>query len=122
MAAVYDSMAATFVRDGLNLAAIVAIRQFYGGLDADPEPLYYEHFPTPLQQGAVRLVVFKPKPNTLDPVHQDPLLHLAHEACQDILASAPSGTYQKMCLTSCVPANDQDLAGPSLYVPQCTNP
>lgn len=91
MAAVYESMAATFVRDGLNLAAIVAIRQFYGGVDADPEPLYYEHFPTPLQQGAVRLVVFKPKPNTLDPVHQDPLLHLTHEACQDILASAPSG-------------------------------
>lgn len=115
MAAVYESMAATFVRDGLNLAAIVAIRQFYGGVDADPEPLYYEHFPTPLQQGAVRLVVFKPKPNTLDPVHQDPLLHLTHEACQDILASAPSGVYQRMCFTSCIPANDQDLA---MCVPQ----
>ena len=99
MAAVYESMAATFVRDGLNLAAIVAIRQFYGGVDANPEPLYYEHFPTPLQQGAVRLVVFKPKPNTLDPVHRDPLLHLAHEACQDILASAPSGMYQR-CASS----------------------
>ncbi|DBB04360.1 TPA: hypothetical protein ACH3X1_012848 [Trebouxia sp. C0004] len=84
MAAVYESMAATFVRDGLNLAAIVAIRQFYGGPDAEPEPLYYEHFPTPLQQGAVRLVVFKPNP-------QDSLLHLAHKVCQDILASAPSG-------------------------------
>lgn len=119
MAAVYESMAATFVRDGLNLAAIVAIRQFYGGLDADPEPLYYEHFPTPLQQGAVRLVVFKPTSNILDPVHQDPLLHLAHQACQDILASAPSGVYQKMCLMSCLPANSQDLASLSLCVPQC---
>ena len=122
MAAVYESMAATFVRDGLNLAAIVAIRQFYGGLKADPEPLYYEHFPTALQQGAVRLVVFKPISNTLDPVHQDPLLHLAHEACQDILALAPSGMFQKMCLASCVPANDQDLASPSLCKPQCPNP
>ena len=118
MAAVYESMAATFVRDGLNLAAIVAIRQFYGDLDADPEPLYYEHFPTPLQQGAVRLVVFKPKPTTLEPMHQDPLLHLTHEACQDILASAPSGMYPRMCFTSCVPANGQDLA---MCVPQCTN-
>lgn len=84
MAAVYDSMAATFVRDGLNLAAITAITQFYGNLEADPEPLLYEKFPTPLQQGAVRLVVFKP-------VHQDPLIELAQSACQDILASAPTG-------------------------------
>lgn len=84
MAAVYDSMAATFVRDGLNLAAITAIRQFYGSLEADPEPLLYENFPTPLQQGAVRLVVFKP-------LNQDPLIDLAQSACQDILASAPTG-------------------------------
>lgn len=85
MAAVYDAMAATFVKEGLNLAAIAAIRQFYGKVDALPEPLFYEHFPTPLQQGAVRLVVFKP-------VQADPLIQLAHSACHDILGSLSPGT------------------------------
>lgn len=85
MAAVYDSMAATFLKDGLNLAAIAAIRQFYGRIDAQPEPLFYEHFPTPLQQGAVRLVVFQP-------VQADPLIQLAQSACQDVLGSLPPGT------------------------------
>ena len=83
MAAVYDSMAATFVTEGLNLAAITAIRQFYD-LQSQPEPLFYKHFPTPLQQGAVRLVVFHP-------VQEDPLIQLAHNACKDILGSLPSG-------------------------------
>ena len=85
MAAVYESMAATFVKEGLNLAAIAAIRQFYGTVDAQPKPLFYEHFPTPLQQGAVRLVVFQP-------VQADPLIQLAYSACQDILGSLPPGT------------------------------
>ena len=84
MAGVYDSMAATFLKDGLNLAAIAAIRQFYGQVDAQPEPLFYEHFPTPLEQGAVRLVVFQP-------VQADPLIELAHSACHDILGSLPPG-------------------------------
>ena len=84
MAAVYDSMAATFLKEGLNLAAIAAIRQFYSKVDAQPQPLFYENFPTPLQQGAVRLVVFKP-------VQADPLIQLAYNACQDILGSLPPG-------------------------------
>ena len=78
MAGVYDSMAATFLKDGLNLAAIAAIRQFYNDVNAQPEPLFYEHFPTPLEQGAVRLVVFQP-------VQADPLIELAYSACHDIL-------------------------------------
>ena len=84
MAGVYESMAATFLKDGLNLAAIAAIRQFYGQVDAQPEPLFYEHFPTPLERGAVRLVVFQP-------VHADPLIKLAHRACHNILGSLPPG-------------------------------
>ena len=88
MAAVYDSMAATFVTEGLNLAAVTAIRQFYS-LEAQPEPLFYEHFPTPLQPGAVRLVVFRP-------VQEDPLIQLAHSACKSILGSLPSGIL--LCL------------------------
>ena len=84
MAAVYDSMAATFLQNGLNLAAITAIRQFYCDLSTKPEPLFYDHFPTPLQQGAVRLTVFQP-------VKHDPLIQLAHNACKDIQASVPSG-------------------------------
>lgn len=85
MAGVYDSMAATFLKDGLNLAAITAIRQFYGRVDEQPEPLFYAHFPTPLEKGAVRLVVFQP-------VQADPLIQLAHSACHDILGSLPPGT------------------------------
>lgn len=92
MAAVYDSMAATFVTEGLNLAAITAIRQFYD-LQSQPEPLFYEHFPTPLQQGAVRLVVFRP-------VQEDPLIQLAHNACKDILGSLPSGMQPHASLSS----------------------
>lgn len=84
MAGVYDSMAATFLKDGLNLAAVTAIRQFYGRVSAQPEPLFYEHFPTPLEKGAVRLVVFRP-------VQADPLIQLAHSACHDILGSLPPG-------------------------------
>ena len=84
MGGVYDSMAATFVQNGLNLESITAVKQLYGNLDSQPEPLYYEHFPTPLQPGAVRLVVLQPEP-------QDPLLKLASDACQDILSSMPTG-------------------------------
>ena len=84
MAGVYDSMAATFLKDGLNLAAIAAISQFYCNVDAQPDPLFYEHFPTPLEQGAVRLVVFQP-------VQADLLVKLAHSACHDILSSLVPG-------------------------------
>lgn len=94
MAGVYDSMAATFLKDGLNLAAVAAIRQFYGQVDAQPEPLFYEHFPTPLEQGAVRLVVFQP-------VQADSLIKLAHSACHDILGSLPPGMLLP-CVTHAV--------------------
>lgn len=93
MAAVYDSMAATFLQNGLNLAAIAAIRQFYGSLETDPEPLFYADFPTPLLQGAVRLVVFQP-------TQQDALVQLAHTACQDILAAVPPGTHANVMMYS----------------------
>ena len=91
MAAVYESMAAAFLNNGLNLEAIMAIRQFYGGLETHPEPLFYEDFPTALQQGAVRLLVFQP-------ATQDPLIQLAHSACQDILASFPAGMLEMLCV------------------------
>ena len=94
MASVYDSMAATFLKDGLNLAAIMAIRQFYGDLEAQPEPLYYEHFPTPLQQGAVRLVVFRPVP-------EDPLVQLAYNACQSVLGALPPGAKPDLIVRAC---------------------
>ena len=84
MGGVYDSMAATFVQSGLNLESITAVRQLYGNLDTQPEPLYYEHFPTPLQPGAVRLVVLQPEPS-------DPFIKLASDACQDVMRSMPSG-------------------------------
>ncbi|KAL3153501.1 hypothetical protein ABBQ38_011832 [Trebouxia sp. C0009 RCD-2024] len=93
MAAVYDSMSATLLKDGLNLAAVAAIRQFYGKTDAQPEPLFYEHFPTPLQQGAVRLVVFQP-------VQAEPLIQLAHSACHDVLGSLPPGMQPHASLPS----------------------
>ena len=93
MAAVYDSMASTFLKEGLNLAAITAIRQFYGELGAQPEPLYYRHYPTPLQQGAVRLVVLRP-------VQGDPLIQLAHSACQSVIGSLPAGIG--LTSTSCI--------------------
>ena len=41
-------------------------------------------FPTPLEKGAVRLVVFQP-------VQADPLIQLAHSACHNILGSLPPG-------------------------------
>ena len=85
MAGVYDSMAATFFQNGLNLESITAVRQLYGNLDTQPEPLFYEHFPTPLLPGAVRLVVLQPE------LHSD-LVRQAQSACQDVLASVPPGT------------------------------
>lgn len=95
MAAVYQSMAATFLQSSLNLAAITAIRQFYCSIDTQPEPLVYEHFPTPLQPGAVRLVVLKP-------CVEDELVSKACQACQDILFAVPEGDCCMQYLTHIV--------------------
>ena len=89
-------MAATFMQSGLNLAAITAIRQFYTSIGTAPEPLVYKHFPTPLEQGAVRLVVLKP-------LVEDKLVSLACQACQDILSSVPEGAAQYQATTGSKP-------------------
>lgn len=93
MAAVYQSMSSTFLQSGLNLAAITATRQLYTNLDSDAEPLFYHNFPTPLQQGAVRLIVFKPLPEAQ-------LVTLAQAACRDVFACLPAGVHQKHCITA----------------------
>ena len=99
MGKVYDSMANTFVQQGLNLDAIAATRQFYGltpdNATDSPQPLYYSSFPTPLEKGAVRLVIFL--------LAAAPELHsAATEAAHAITAAIPTGRQQGMC--SCLGA------------------
>ena len=91
MGKVYDSMADTFVQQGLNLDAIAATRQFYGLTPNDatdsPQPLYYSDFPTPLEKGAVRLVIFLLAAAT--ELHSS-----ATAAAQAITATIPTGRQQ----------------------------
>ncbi|KAK9794968.1 hypothetical protein WJX73_009426 [Symbiochloris irregularis] len=56
----YEQMARDFEIQGVNVAAITAQRQYYGGLQPGQTayPLQYKDFPTPLELGAVRLAIF----------------------------------------------------------------
>ncbi|KAK9812703.1 hypothetical protein WJX72_002341 [[Myrmecia] bisecta] len=87
MAQVYGSMREKFAAHGLNLAAVRATRQYYANLDgpnATPHPLQYAHFPTPLEDGAVRLGVFL--------LGSAPSLAArAVEATQEVFSALPEG-------------------------------
>lgn len=88
LAIAYDDMAAKFATQGLNLAAVAAMRQYFANLEGPgpAEPLRYAEFPAPLPPGAVRLsLVFFQRSNPA-------LAELVHRAATDIVASLPPGT------------------------------
>lgn len=94
LAAVYDSMAEKFVKNGLNLQAIQEMRRYFH-IPARPlvdggrcfaEPLAYDRFPAPLPPAAVRLtLIFYQRENSA-------LATLVNRAAQDIVSKLPLST------------------------------
>lgn len=94
LAAVYDLMAAKFVKSGFNLKAIEEMRRYFY-IPANPsgpgercfaEPLPYDRFSAPLPPAAVRLtLIFYQRENSA-------LATLVNRAAQDIVSRLPLST------------------------------
>ena len=88
LATAYDTMATKFAKEGLNLAAMQAMRAYFTNLDGPGEahPLHYENFPIPLPPNSVRLcLVFFHKSSPS-------LAALVHRAAKEIMDLLPSDT------------------------------
>jgi len=89
LAMAYDAMASKFMTQGLNIAAISAMSQYFSNITGPGEahPLNYADFPNaPLPRGAVRLsLVFFQKANPS-------LANLVHRAASEVISALPKNT------------------------------